>query len=415
MDRDGLRQTDSKLVIAPSTAENYFSDQALRVGLAGINRSEGMLNSDPLRREVLLQREYEKERIREEILRDEIRRRELEAEVRREMAMDREMAIRRGEGYSLLGTSSAPSLWSDPRLGGMMDRPHGFGYGFPERLPLPVRAEPEPFERLPFQRIPVAAKMSEGGNGQPKIIHLAKPTTTSPIVAGTKRKITAIESASESNKASLKKKAPEWNCSLCQVTTTSEDGLKSHFLGKKHKSKEALQIKSNAGKKKNNTGPKNDQATKKQMTPDMKKKKFAFWCEDCQIGCHSETVMENHCKGKKHIQRAGKQAGGSASSTTTTKNDNSAPETTTTKNVITTSVTTAKTDTTSPEMVEDNEDKVVKEDVNEEEGETEVKERETEVKEGETEVKEREIEVKDEAMVDDGVAGEDVLAGKPAT
>lgn len=61
-------------------------------------------NADPLRnlgmtRNEIIQREIEKERIREEIIAEEIaRRRELEAEVRIELMMEREMAMRGGGG-----------------------------------------------------------------------------------------------------------------------------------------------------------------------------------------------------------------------------------------------------------------------------------------------------------------------------
>ncbi|KAH9654361.1 c2h2-type domain-containing protein [Citrus sinensis] len=44
-------------------------------------------------------------------------------------------------------------------------------------------------------------------------------------------------------------------------------------------------------------------AEKTKRKPPLRKK-FKFWCEDCQVGTHSAVVMEGHKRGKKHIARS---------------------------------------------------------------------------------------------------------------
>ncbi|KAK7849120.1 hypothetical protein CFP56_003756 [Quercus suber] len=89
---------------APSTS-NYVSKQALRANpisvSAGFSATSLRPNLEQIQnpndtREAIAQRELEKARIREEIIAAEItRRRLLEAEVRRELMIEREMALRR--------------------------------------------------------------------------------------------------------------------------------------------------------------------------------------------------------------------------------------------------------------------------------------------------------------------------------
>ncbi|PIA45888.1 hypothetical protein AQUCO_01600262v1 [Aquilegia coerulea] len=264
-----------------------------------------MINSDPLRES--MQREWEKERIREQIIASEMmRRRELEAEVRRELAMERELALRRGDRFSLNSPIlSSSSLWSEPR----------WSESKLSILPFEARTESGLSERLPFQRDPEAAKLA------------AKPITANLV--GIKRKVSDVNGANVPNSSSSKKKAQDWSCALCQISATCEYGLTMHLKGRKHKAKEAKlneeaaknTEKSSLGKKSNDHSSKKNkkfavQAKKKLITPDMKRQ-FSFWCEDCQVGCHSEIVMDNHCKGKKHIARLKelKQTDGFASST----------------------------------------------------------------------------------------------------
>ncbi|KAH9806343.1 c2h2-type domain-containing protein [Citrus sinensis] len=57
-------------------------------------------------------------------------------------------------------------------------------------------------------------------------------------------------------------------------------------------------------------------AEKTKRKPPLRKK-FKFWCEDCQVGTHSAVVMEGHKRGKKHIARSNESK----------KNDDAVPAT----------------------------------------------------------------------------------------
>ncbi|OUZ99586.1 hypothetical protein BVC80_7915g6 [Macleaya cordata] len=135
----------SSTYFSPSTSSsNYFTEQALRAGYFsnGIRRTDFVSNSDPVREAI--QREIEKERIREEILAAEIiRKRVLEAEVRREMALEREL------GFPLVPTSL--HYQHNPVDNSRLQ----------ERFSLSSRSEVGNFNSLPFQRHPEAAKIFE--------------------------------------------------------------------------------------------------------------------------------------------------------------------------------------------------------------------------------------------------------------
>ncbi|KAL2481121.1 Uncharacterized protein Adt_34087 [Abeliophyllum distichum] len=299
-----------------------------------------------------IQREIEKQRIREEIIISEIaRRRVLEAEVRRELMLERELALRRGED----GFPFGPSL--------------GIGYDSTIRLPLLGMRSVVPNRE--FRKLSLSQR---GGKEKEKIVLLAKPHEYIP---GEKRKAATspvVDDGELPSAAVLRKKAKEeWSCALCQVSTTSEQALKDHVQGKKHKSKEAALRAQRAGKnytiglfpkkaampvtvvgtktlgteggvksatqslhlnkmgetssKKNNTplvqenrkldNLKNNQSEVQEMQKDGngKKKRYKFWCEMCQVGAFSRTVMNAHKKGKKHVKRLQEdQNGGSPSS-----------------------------------------------------------------------------------------------------
>ncbi|OVA09147.1 zinc finger protein [Macleaya cordata] len=319
-----------------------------------------MRNSGPVGE--ALQREIEKSRIREEILAEEIiRRRTLEAEVRRELAMERGLSIRREEGFSLVANSSCPSMWSDPR--GSLVNHFNQHHHHPddsrvleESLSLSSRPDVAEVESFPFQRHPDAAnkvtEMSKRPGGP--VLFIAKPTN--PNLAGIKRKVAAVGGMSELALGSSKKKPQkEWSCALCQVSATSEQGLNDHLKGKKHRAREA-EFRANGAASKDSdsstTSPREsdkselakissspepddgkmpvqskqlvkknrEAAVQKKQKPEDLKKRFKFWCEHCQIGCHSATVLADHKRGKKHIARlqATKQDGKVVLATTTT-------------------------------------------------------------------------------------------------
>ncbi|KAE9452139.1 hypothetical protein C3L33_15953, partial [Rhododendron williamsianum] len=193
----------------------------------------------------------EKKRIREEIITSGLlRRRELEAEVIREMMMDGEI----GAGSVDVGLLSLKDPLWNPELQ---------GYGLGERqigLGRQQQQQGENYGRtsvvgctegggvlgaFPFQRDPkavlanrIATEPTEDvSKGQ--VIPSAKPLDSG--VSGIKRKseATITECVEDTPSLGLSKKLrQEWTCSLCQVPATCEQGLKDHFRGRKHKTKE---------------------------------------------------------------------------------------------------------------------------------------------------------------------------------
>nr|DAD27470.1 TPA_asm: hypothetical protein HUJ06_028938 [Nelumbo nucifera] len=360
-----------------ATTSSYFTEQALRAGyISGDIRGNGFVRNSVDVQESI-QREIEKDRIREEILSAELeRRRVLEAEVRRELQMERELAaLRRAEGFF--------SVLSEPRVSFIH---HLRGSRFEERLSFPGSREigvmtPEGSRRedrlscsgkqetgvvepLPFQRHPEATEISKG-----KVVFLAKPVNTS--LAGTKRKETAVATGTgELSITGAKKKPQEWSCALCQISATSEQVLEDHLRGKKHKAKEeqmkaskmtvkntgsstplpkktdkptklsALSEEPKQGKQqegkqqhakqnvvtlvqkkqKKESKKKTAEAplSKKQKREDLKNK-FKLWCDMCHVGANSERVMAAHKSGKKHMARLKlvKQNGGADPDATT--------------------------------------------------------------------------------------------------
>ncbi|KAJ8571110.1 hypothetical protein K7X08_038082 [Anisodus acutangulus] len=192
-----------------------------------------------------MKREIEKECIREEIIAEEVaRRRMLEFEVRRELMMEREVAVWRGDHrYASLSISprfpflkqqaDAVSLVSG--LGARRDMEQNLEVPFQRRVVEPkvsiFTAEPEILQVQPS----LESRLREDSG-----ILLAKPDTT---FSGAKRKaITSIQEVAEkpSLSSAPKKNVNEWRCALCQVSATNQDGLNNHFQGKKHKRKEAV-------------------------------------------------------------------------------------------------------------------------------------------------------------------------------
>ncbi|XP_049399884.1 uncharacterized protein LOC125863969 [Solanum stenotomum] len=148
-----------------------------------------------------------------------------------------------------------------------------------------------------------------------------------------------------SSTSALVKNVTEWICELCQVCTTSQDGLNDHLQGKKHKRKVAA-LREHKDDKNCSIGllpkkPKlmqpmecpcddlifgkkleeessttNDNDPPSLLTDDsandlgknaadekQDNREFTFWCDICQIGTFSEIVMESHKIGKKHKRK----------------------------------------------------------------------------------------------------------------
>ncbi|KAK1395860.1 Zinc finger, U1-type [Heracleum sosnowskyi] len=333
-----------------SSNYTYVSHQANQSDFESYNGGHFLGNRD-----VMMERQLEKEMIRRDILAEKAAmRRELEAEVWRELREEREMELRQGGGGDYLGASQR------------------FFYDFP-RLEEGTRSYDK--EELPFQRAPqtiisevkppldVEKKqvislvrrydfphLKEGKIGGceegllvkspsdvftegKQIIFVAKPDANHP---GKKRK--NMSSPIEGPSEVTKKLTKEWTCALCQVSATSELGLEDHLKGKKHKSKQAGQKAGMIGlcSKKINNAPnpsqvverveleKSEQISKNHemgvqnneiaivmergrggadlKMPNKKKMKFKFYCKICQVGAFSADVMANHEKGKKHLR-----------------------------------------------------------------------------------------------------------------
>ncbi|KAI3990635.1 hypothetical protein MKX01_022935 [Papaver californicum] len=191
-------------------------------------------------------------------------------------------------------------MWSDPKsslIHHINHRPDD-SRAFEERVSFLSGQQVGRVENSPFQRHPDAAKVTDINKGP--VLFIAKPT---PSVAGIKRK--------------LKKIQKDWTCDLCQVKVTCEQGLNDHIKGKKHRVKEAAgHDNPEAEAKETICGPKPNEENKvlkvkkkgeascqDAQKTDNSKKKFKYWCECCQIECHSPAVMADHEGGKKHQTR----------------------------------------------------------------------------------------------------------------
>ncbi|KAI3906265.1 hypothetical protein MKW92_009157 [Papaver armeniacum] len=305
-----------------SSNNNFFTEQG-GYGMNGARISELMRNPNSVE---LFHREVEKRRIREEIIAAEIiRRQTLEAEVRRELAMERGFGFQRDEGLSLVTNSSCLPMWSDQKSSLVHHINHSpdDSRAFDERVSFLSGQQVGRIENSPFQRHPDAAKVTDINKGP--VLFIPKPT---PSVAGTKRKL-----ASGFLGNSKKKIQKDWTCDLCEVKVTCEQGLNDHIKGKKHRLKEAAVkanvavskdtsssvtsekksdnpeveaqqiicgLKPNEEKKAPQVQKRGEASCQEAHKTDGSKKKYKYWCECCQIGCHSPAVMADHEGGKKH-------------------------------------------------------------------------------------------------------------------
>lgn len=254
-------------------------------------------------------REIEKQQIREEIIAAEERRHQLEAEVRMEMMMEREMALGGTHGFPIF--SGPQNMLMDPRL--------------------PISNHPETRFRdaMPFSRgsgVRITEVKATPEVNKERIILLPKPEGN---VSGVKRKATTPPATEVSMPCSDPKKCTKerlLHCELCQVSATGEKAMKEHFQGKKHKSREARQLSQVNGQnfaiglfsrkainspnklteitKDREEEPKEEIVKKDEvaMTKKVEKDslKFKFWCPMCKIGAFTEKVMNAHKRGKKH-------------------------------------------------------------------------------------------------------------------
>ncbi|XP_010942069.1 uncharacterized protein [Elaeis guineensis] len=331
-DRDPLLFFSSSS--ASTTTNSYFTEQALRAGYidvgGDIRRGDF---TQPITSREALQRELEKERIREELIaRDIARRRILEEEVRRELELERAMATRR---LQLEDYSSVPEAMAQHPEAGLE---HGMQFGpaarIADRFGAP-RVPTYPEDRVhewssppPHHPEPVMGRKLPLPQQQPEVSPFRKITPAKPNLSGMKRKSVAVTGGHEHPRPPKK----EWSCALCQVSATSKQGLDEHLEGKKHKAnletlvegkkpkateaqlhaKKIIKTKKAVGSTSvtkvtgkslptegaSTNGPvKNQREDKKQQTVQQKR----YCCDLCKVKCNSEVMLASHLRGKKHI------------------------------------------------------------------------------------------------------------------
>ncbi|KAL1548936.1 hypothetical protein AAHA92_17109 [Salvia divinorum] len=304
-----------------------------------------------------IQREIEKERIRQEIIMSAILTRPaLEAEVRRDLMMI-ETSVQRGSNLFPFGCPSRMGLDLSMRLPlaetmveeRFLDKRSML---LTPRHILNNMCEGGRSESLPFQRASTDMRTGRDSmakesdvNKKNEIILEAKPIKN---ITGAKRASPGSgvnETQSDANLKKQKRVEEKWSCTLCQVTATSEHILNEHLKGKKHKTKEAalkvhksrIEICTKQAAKPIRSSGTSDQVREVKLTPksftdgpppplqgnpnsdnlkkeelvltqgqqkgEHKKETYKFWCELCQVGVLSEKVMKMHQQGKKHKRR----------------------------------------------------------------------------------------------------------------
>ncbi|KAK8918555.1 hypothetical protein KSP39_PZI020965 [Platanthera zijinensis] len=292
----------------------------------------------------LLRRKIMKEGIRQEILAREMAERMiLEAEVRREIKIERMEEMRRIQmvKLALLGGTShmanqgnqltqqfypswpQPTGWSSQHFEQDVAE-----YTFRER------SQPHLLKKKPTAAVPESSLHPKSE----KLLPSEENTTSNFKLSGAKRK------NHEASPLPVKKR---WGCALCEVHTTCENSLKAHLEGKKHKAKEASIALTSLSRKEPllssekashpqpkkygalplkgalASGPKNKKlppvkgastlqmkdtsasGPKNKKQPPLKGASGGgpgkrFWCPVCKVKCNSEKMLESHRTGKKH-------------------------------------------------------------------------------------------------------------------
>ncbi|OMO61717.1 Zinc finger, U1-type [Corchorus capsularis] len=211
-----------------------------------------------------VQWELEKAQVREEIIASEIaRRRAIEAEVRMELALERQVAAMHQTSESGLSFEQRLTMRFDPRCPFLHHvgnnhcwRPdERFDYLPPPPAPplMPPFLSPPPMLQPGVTEILDSEVKATPEQNKDKLIVLAKPDPNR--VVGTKRKTPPLTDAGELHRPliSLKNKhRNEWSCAICQVSATCEKGLTEHLQGRKHKAREA-KLKAEAMEKNSNS------------------------------------------------------------------------------------------------------------------------------------------------------------------
>ncbi|XWS17794.1 hypothetical protein CRYUN_Cryun33cG0098300 [Craigia yunnanensis] len=231
----------------PPNHFSYFSSSFNSLSGQGFRPNPNFNQPDPILWEL------EKAQIREEIIASEIaRRRALEAEVRRELMAEWEMAARHRARATGLSLDHRLTMRFDHRLPFMHHFNNDHHRWWPgERFNFFPPPPPMLPPRVPEVLDTEVKDSSEGSKN--KLIILAKPDPNRII--GAKRKTPPPAGAGELPLPliNLKKKPnEEWSCAICQVSVTSEKGLTEHIQGRKHKVNEA-RLKAQRMEKNSNT------------------------------------------------------------------------------------------------------------------------------------------------------------------
>ncbi|XP_024014300.1 zinc finger protein 385B [Eutrema salsugineum] len=288
-----------------------------------------------------IQREIEKEQIRQEIIAAETaRRRELIAEVVQEMAIEREMAIRRvtetTKGISL--EEKLTMLINQKKLANQ-NQNNNILFGQkctcndPMMYTSPYSLVTSPMTQFPPLQTNGATETPVLDSNKEKIV------LDRPDLIGAKRKEDVVglpekesfqrkklkseERAMEMKDASVetgeivsskeldngkqvgskpKRKYKFW-CDVCSVGAFSQTVMRNHELGKKHKAaieKQEEPPETAASTSENVKGQKVGSKETGKKTEGEEKKLVIIRCETCNILTNSEKMMESHKLGKKH-------------------------------------------------------------------------------------------------------------------
>ncbi|KMT16941.1 hypothetical protein BVRB_2g044110 [Beta vulgaris subsp. vulgaris] len=328
-----------------------FADHNLPMQGEFVMKDGDINGKNSLMEAVKLEIEMEKKKIREEIIASEIlqRRQELEAEVRMELMMEKQIM---GSSDDEIGEKMKLINHTHPIEGGADDslqiKSHPLknnvcGDGEKQKM---VGLGKWPFERDP--NLVLAGKSMAELCGD-EVLDQAMPSSG---IIGMKRKAETSEVACDEETASVANKdlqKKKWYCSLCEVSATSAGGLNLHLHGKKHKAKEAMsksgetacsiitdscsadnsmqpveQVKDQmqlmeedndqvppAEEDKSQVQPMKEDGSevqpveqeKKQLQPvdhDKIQVTKKWECSLCQLSVTSETLLRSHLQGKKH-------------------------------------------------------------------------------------------------------------------
>lgn len=134
-------------------------------------------------------------------------------------------------------------------------------------------------------------------DAEPKLQSGVKRKSTLKVLSSSDEKGDNVSNAKKSTKS-------QWRCSLCQINATSQTDLNHHLQGKKHKAK-ALKSPCNA---QNDLSQKQLSSEKKieEAVVQIEEAKSEYFCESCEVECHSLAVYQSHLKGRKHKTRISK-------------------------------------------------------------------------------------------------------------